>query len=51
MLIIAGTVVPVVVAKKRLFAVEMAECIKTAVLIILNQYETEFAVVFVAQKG
>jgi len=31
--------------------VEMAECIKTAGLTILNQYDTEFATIFVAQKG
>lgn len=29
---------------------EMAECIMTAGLIILNQYNTEFATIFVAQK-
>lgn len=31
--------------------VEMAECIRTAGLTILNQYDTEFATIFVAQKG
>lgn len=30
--------------------VEMAECIRTAGLTILNQYDTEFATIFVAQK-
>ena len=30
---------------------EMAECIRTAGLTILNQYDTEFATIFVAQKG
>ena len=32
-------------------SVEMAECIRTAGLTILNQYDTEFATIFVAQKG
>ena len=31
--------------------VEMAECIRDAGLTILNQYDTEFATIFVAQKG
>ncbi len=31
--------------------VEMAKCIQTAGLTILNQYDTEFATIFVAQKG
>ncbi len=31
--------------------VEMAKCIRTAGLTILNQYDTEFATIFVAQKG
>lgn len=31
--------------------VEMAECIRTAGLTILYQYDTEFATIFVAQKG
>lgn len=31
--------------------VEIAECIQTAGLTILNQYDTEFATIFVAQKG
>ena len=31
--------------------VEMAECIRTAGLTILNQYDTEFATIFVTQKG
>lgn len=31
--------------------IEMAECIRTAGLTILNQYDTEFATIFVAQKG
>lgn len=31
--------------------VEMAECIQIAGLAILNQYDTEFATIFVAQKG
>lgn len=31
--------------------VEIAECIRTAGLTILNQYDTEFATIFVAQKG
>lgn len=31
--------------------VEMAECIRTAGLTILNQYDTQFATIFVAQKG
>ncbi len=30
---------------------EMRECIRTAGLTILNQYDTEFATIFVAQKG
>ncbi len=30
--------------------VEMAECIRTAGLTILNQYDTEFATIFVAKK-
>lgn len=31
--------------------IEMAECIRMAELTILNQYDTEFATIFVAQKG
>lgn len=31
--------------------VEISECIGTAGLTILNQYDTEFATIFVAQKG
>lgn len=31
--------------------VEMAECIRDTGLTILNQYDTEFATIFVAQKG
>ena len=31
--------------------VEMAKCIRAAGLTILNQYDTEFATIFVAQKG